>query len=688
MRSSGTSSPGAFALLGVTLALVAGCAPRGPGPEQTGIEARLEDLLDLEDTRSDDRAAWSRLLAEPDPRLRGLAARGVGRVRNPALAGLLIDRLEAESAVSVREELVFALGQLRVERSRDALERIAAEDGPAGLRARALEALGKLGGGESARTLSAALTAREDRVVRAGALALARALGRRAHREPPVTTGLAREILERLSGVARSHAAIARQSAAYALSEVALEGREAALVDLLADHDPTVRLFSVRGIARVDGAAARRLNRLSTLLEDADPYVAASAADGLAAAHDPAAIEALVEASSGRGRPERFHVRAAAVRALGTLAHNSSEEQRITITRALVRRLSDLSATVRREALVELARVSPTDADGPVRAAASDPDPWDRAAAARAAVHLGSEERRSVVERLLADRDARVVAAALAALGDLETPPEEVLRRRALSALARTDVSIRATALSLLARFGRPSDAELVERVLAEATGDEQAEVRLEALSTLTTLAGGAAEAALVSALADPVPAVAERARALLADSGAAIPAVEPPVARRSSASLGPGEGPLEKNRAPRAVVLTNRGELEIELLAGEAPRHVKSFLDLARTGFYDGLPVHRVVSGFVVQGLDPRGDGWGTGGVFLRDEINPVPFDAGVVGMPNAGPDTAGCQFFITLVPTPHLDGNYTAFGRVVRGRGTLDTLEVGDTVVRVLAR
>jgi cyclophilin family peptidyl-prolyl cis-trans isomerase len=90
------------------------------------------------------------------------------------------------------------------------------------------------------------------------------------------------------------------------------------------------------------------------------------------------------------------------------------------------------------------------------------------------------------------------------------------------------------------------------------------------------------------------------------------------------------------------------------------------------------------VVSGFVVQGGDPRGSGWGDGGISLRDEINPLSFDRGTVGMPKAGKDTGGCQLFITHVPTPHLDGRYTVFGKVVSGMDAVDRLEPGDRIRR----
>jgi cyclophilin family peptidyl-prolyl cis-trans isomerase len=114
----------------------------------------------------------------------------------------------------------------------------------------------------------------------------------------------------------------------------------------------------------------------------------------------------------------------------------------------------------------------------------------------------------------------------------------------------------------------------------------------------------------------------------------------------------------------------------------------VAAFVDRVREGFYDGTIWHRVVPNFVVQGGDPRGDGWGNGGVTLRDEINPLPFGRGAVGMPKAGKDTGGCQLFITHVMTPHLEGTYTVFGQVVAGMDVVDRIEVGDRIVRATLR
>jgi cyclophilin family peptidyl-prolyl cis-trans isomerase len=129
-------------------------------------------------------------------------------------------------------------------------------------------------------------------------------------------------------------------------------------------------------------------------------------------------------------------------------------------------------------------------------------------------------------------------------------------------------------------------------------------------------------------------------------------------------------------------VLDTDRGTIEIRTLPDVAPYHVANFVALVRAKTYDGLPWHRVVSNFVVQGGDPEGTGWGGPGWTLPDEISTVRFERGVLGMPKAGKDTGGCQLFLTHVPTPHLDGNYTVFGEVASGVEVLDRIEVGDRI------
>jgi cyclophilin family peptidyl-prolyl cis-trans isomerase len=124
-----------------------------------------------------------------------------------------------------------------------------------------------------------------------------------------------------------------------------------------------------------------------------------------------------------------------------------------------------------------------------------------------------------------------------------------------------------------------------------------------------------------------------------------------------------------EPDRQYQAVVHTERGDFTIDLLVDVAPASVNSFVFLAREGFFDGTTFHRVLPGFVAQGGDPTGSGRGGPGYRLPDELSEIPFDAGIVGMANAGPNTNGSQFYIVLADAPHLMGRYTAFGRVSAG-------------------
>jgi cyclophilin family peptidyl-prolyl cis-trans isomerase len=136
---------------------------------------------------------------------------------------------------------------------------------------------------------------------------------------------------------------------------------------------------------------------------------------------------------------------------------------------------------------------------------------------------------------------------------------------------------------------------------------------------------------------------------------------------------------------SPHAYIETDKGTIEIELAVLDAPLTVRNFITLARKNFFDGLPIHRVVPDFVIQGGDPHGDGEGGPGYTIRDEINQWPYLRGTVGMALDWKDTGGSQFFITLSPAPHLDGRYTVFGHVVNGMDVVDRIVPLDRVVRV---
>jgi len=128
----------------------------------------------------------------------------------------------------------------------------------------------------------------------------------------------------------------------------------------------------------------------------------------------------------------------------------------------------------------------------------------------------------------------------------------------------------------------------------------------------------------------------------------------------------------------PIATFETNHGTFRIELFADRAPLTAGNFAKLAKQGFYDGVTFHRVIDGFMIQGGDPKGTGTGGPGYTIRDEFHPeLRHDApGIVSMANAGPNTGGSQFFITLAATPWLDRKHAVFGRVIEGMDVVESI------------
>ena len=129
-------------------------------------------------------------------------------------------------------------------------------------------------------------------------------------------------------------------------------------------------------------------------------------------------------------------------------------------------------------------------------------------------------------------------------------------------------------------------------------------------------------------------------------------------------------------------VLDTNQGEMEVEFWPDVAPEHVRNFLDLAYTGFYDQKTFHRVIPGFMIQGGCPQGSGTGNGPRRLKAEFNKKKHERGVLSMArSSSPDSASCQFFIMHAASPHLDGQYSAFGKLVRGEEALDKIATART-------
>ena len=127
----------------------------------------------------------------------------------------------------------------------------------------------------------------------------------------------------------------------------------------------------------------------------------------------------------------------------------------------------------------------------------------------------------------------------------------------------------------------------------------------------------------------------------------------------------------IDPDKTYTATFVTEKGDIVINLFADKAPKTVNNFVFLAREGYYDDTTFHRVIPDFMTQGGDPTGTGRGGPGYRFEDEFHPELKHSkpGILSMANAGPNTNGSQFFITVAPTPHLDNRHSVFGEVVGG-------------------
>lgn len=163
------------------------------------------------------------------------------------------------------------------------------------------------------------------------------------------------------------------------------------------------------------------------------------------------------------------------------------------------------------------------------------------------------------------------------------------------------------------------------------------------------------------------------------------------PPAQRANYSKAPPPMTIDAKKTYIATITTGKGDIVVSLDASAAPQTVNNFVFLATQGFYDGLVFHRVVPGFVIQGGDPTGTGGGGPGYVIPAEIK-LPHVEGAIAMArtsddvNPKRDSSGSQFYITLAPTPGLDGAYTAFGKVSQGMDVVKKIAVGDVIQKIV--
>ena len=739
---------GAALALIATLALSPACAPpralpsSGVAPVQrpaATLPATLrpsdgllerEDLQTIVDRQVDRRGdLLVDFLDSPDADRRARAAFALGSVQDTAAVPELL-RLLGDRSRRVRADAAFALGQSADSSVAPQLLRALEREEDEVVLVEVLTALGKVGGAASLSAVAQANLPASLEPTRAFALA---AYGRRAlyHRAALVrlTDGL------RAADPLRRHDAayfFGRISDAAAWAPVAARVRTA--VDSLDADDPALMhlalgLGHLRRAGLAEGDDASRLYRL--LRESADWRVRTNAARALAAFSPPPPPEVPGATPPPPPPPDSIpdptqhalfralgdpspHVRVTAAGALGTLGAPGLPLARWVLAhkddwRPVAALLPAIFATGPQEHVAYWLEQQGGQVTGEPGA---DPAPLRPLALAAGLQALGAvppdqprpamgsfvlrQDELDALLRLHADHPNTTVATAALSALDARWEARRARADAAVTAafygafsaglvrrdLATTTVAAEALADTLFRPLGA---APLLEGIYTALEAPEDVEPMVAILGALAVTGDTTAIPVLVQAASQGHPVVRQAAAAALQrrlSEGIGVNAIglsttaTPKLDWAYLKTLGPH---------PRLVLETARGRVEIELLTEQAPQTVQTLARLAEAGRYDGTPFHRVVPNFVAQGGDvQRGDGYGGPGYAIRSEFTRVPYRAGVGGIASAGKDTEGSQFFFTHSAQPHLDGRYTAFGRVVLGEAVLDALEQGDLVTR----
>ena len=621
---------------------VAAAEPHGLTIEE---EARI---LALEDRREHDRATVDAWVAHPNVLHRQRIALALGRIGAITKTGVPeLAILAKDSDRRVRETAAFALGEIGL--GADTLFALAA-DADAGVAAEAVEALSKL---SADKTLLPRYIALADNAATEGVRA--RAVRFLFRWDDDSASEAARRALGSTSSAVR-------QEGAYALSRRVYAPARDQLLLLMTDPNTLTRAYATTALGRI--GAPEAIDALRTALGDAHPWVRTNAAiaigrvaerhrDVLGAADLPRVFAAADDPDPG--------VRASMIDVLGYYAARNE-----TARARLLQTLRNGTMWERELSAGAIAKHLPWDA---ASRELTDLTPWQivRVLEATAAMPHGAELRR----RYATHGDPLVRANALSTIPETAAAAEiEIIR----AGLTDPDVIVRTNALD---RIGYVADEPL--QTFTEAVRREQKTPMNDARLAAIAVIAKRDAASLQALVSDPDPVVRR-----IAAEAVKAPAYTPLAVTRTPEEYAEI---VRWSREPHtATIRMTRGNIEVALLAQDAPMTAWNFAQLAKQKYFDNTSFMRVVPNFVIQGGDPRNDMNGGPGYSIRDEINLQKYTRGAVGMALSGPDTGGSQFFITHSPQPHLDGGYTIFGRVYDGMsGVVDQTERGDRVVTI---
>jgi cyclophilin family peptidyl-prolyl cis-trans isomerase/HEAT repeat protein len=641
-----------------------------PTPPAALASLSLEDvepvLVSLEDRRAFDEPILAAAAAAPEPAVRARAALAAGRIGDERAAKTL-GRLLKDPSPEVRESAAFGSGILGDPAMTKALVPLLS-DADDTVSARAAWSLGFL---EQA----------DGRAALLGALAESPAA-----RRPALLFALWRfptpEVAAALEPWASDSDTAIRSAALYALARRPQEVSLPTLTRCLGDPDTNAAALCARALGLLGKPAS--IEALGAALGDRRAAVLTASLTALqsvlqknAGASPPAAKAARVASLASDANPNL------ALPALALLRFYSASDREAF--RRLWAAASSGGGRRRQVALQAAVAAVPDQAASLLDPAMASADPFLRAAAASTLGALPAGEASARRAKLMADPEAVV---RYKVLEGIETP-EAIRAERPLidAALADPDPAVRAAALDLAAR-GSGEFALLTEAVEASGTAPSP-DVAISAIGTAEeSPEKPGARAVVEAAYRSPSTLVSRLARRSLVRRFGADRATLPWRTYDTGKTPADYATLLKEARSGwTARVETAQGAFVIRMAGEEAPLTVMNFVSLAKKGYFDGAPIHRVVPGFVIQDGDPTGTGGGGPGYEIRDELSPLPYRTGTVGMALSGPDTGGSQWFVTQAPQPHLDGGYTVFGQILSGGDVVNRIEQDDRILRIVA-
>jgi cyclophilin family peptidyl-prolyl cis-trans isomerase/HEAT repeat protein len=716
-------------LLKLSALVLLAAATHGQAPPPS-----LMDIVKAEDARAFTDTV-NTLLSNSNP-FQVRAALAAGRIGDERAITGLSHELEYSQSVPVRSMSAFALGEIESIKAADILLKVLADaNTPDPVRARIVEAAGKI----------AAANAKDPKAVELGksivtTLETENTRGGKQSREV-VLSALTAALRVRPD---KADAAVARfltnpdaRVRADAGNTMArLRGKNANEVlrrMARSDADPVVRANAARALGAADDKDSVEL-LLNAAVNDSDLRVRVSAVRTLGALKDPKAApglaqrgEKLVDAhsKSKRRNPteqlELFEIAAA----LGRMLPGTEDNRAVIFINKLRMEVGARSA----EAEIALAQIAP-EAYVAMRLPADFgySDPLMAAAYGQGMAQLATSKdeklRVEAAEKLTAYVGGMEKGVKAADDAEMAKAMPELIRSIAAfkpsnlseilaELLTNEDVFIRTAAAELIAE--QPASKENLDALKAAfsltfVTDKAYDDAQLAILDALVKLDKREAVGALLTSLNAPDYLLRKKAMTLLSD-----PELQkdfPGIAATLEEARAKGKDHVSahtslfstklgqilntkadyiralsrKNGTVKAVLTTEKGTFTINLFPEDAPLTVDNFIKLARSRYFNGVEVHRVVPNFVMQDGDPRGDGNGGPGWSIRCEINMLPYDRGAVGMALSGKDTGGSQWFVTHSPQPHLDGGYTVFGHVNEtGMKVVDNIVRGDRIISV---